>query len=182
MSIGLPLSIAIPATTTSAGIITLANALGGTPDLPLVLGIGNPNVLVSGTPAAGQVLTASSGAAATWTTPAGTSSTAKRVVLGTDGATVTPNSATTDIFRVIIAGNRTFAVPSGTPVDGQQMVLEITQDGTGGRTGTFATGYGFSTDIPAPTLSTAAGATDIIGIQYNAASSKWRVLGIVKGF
>jgi hypothetical protein len=174
------LVIATNATSAAPGIVQIAGDFGGSATTPLVTGING--VPVTGTPTAGQVLTASSGTAAAWATPAGTTSTAKRVVTDTYSATLTPNSTTTDIYRITLTGSPTLATPSGTPVDGQQMQMNFIQDGSGSRVITYSTGYSFSTDIPSPTLTTTPGATDILGFQYASASGKWRLLGLVKGF
>lgn len=100
----------------------------------------------------------------------------------TDAATITPNCDTTDIATVTIAGNRTFANPTGTPGDGQKLLLRVTQDATGSRTLAFGTSYKFGTDIPSITLSTTAGATDYIGFVYNLATTHWDVVVVVKGY
>jgi len=80
-----------------------------------------------------------------------------------DGSTITPNCDTTDIGTVTLGGNRTMAAPSGTPYNGQQLVLRIDQ-GSGNRTLTWNSAYRFSGGT-APTLSTGAGATDYLGFQ-----------------
>lgn len=106
----------------------------------------------------------------------------KRVVALTDGATITPNGDTTDMGTVTIAGNRTMAAPTGTPTGGQQLMLRIKQDATGSRTITWNAIYRFSTDVPNPTLSTAASKTDYIGFQYNAADAVWDCLAVARGY
>lgn len=90
--------------------------------------------------------------------------------------TVTPNGATTDIGTLTLnTATTTLAAPSGTPYDGQQLVFRLTQDGTGGRLVTWNAIYAFSGG-GTPTLSTAAGSTDIFAFQYNSATSKWECL------
>ncbi len=106
----------------------------------------------------------------------------KRVVALTDGATITPDADVTDMGTVTIAANRTMAAPTGTPTGGQQLMLRIKQDGTGNRTITWNAIYRFSTDVPNPTLSTAATKTDYIGFQYNAADSTWDCLAVARGY
>jgi hypothetical protein len=96
----------------------------------------------------------------------------RRVVGLTDGATITPDSSTTDIGYVTLGGNRTMAAPTGTPVDGQKLILEIVQDGTGSRTLTWNSAYRFSA-ATSPTLTTTASKTDYFGFIWNAGSSKW---------
>jgi hypothetical protein len=96
----------------------------------------------------------------------------KRVTTLTDAATITPNADTTDIAKLTIAGNRTMAVPSGTPIAGQQLQMHITQDSTGSRTITWNAVYRFS-GATATTLTTTPAKTDYLGFQYNAVSSTW---------
>jgi hypothetical protein len=106
----------------------------------------------------------------------------KRVYTDTFATTLTPNCGTTDLYRVVATANFTLNIPSGTPVDGQVMQVNIIQDSTGGRTIAFGTGYAFSTAIPSPTLTTAANATDVLLFQYSASAGKWRLVGFVAGF
>lgn len=106
----------------------------------------------------------------------------RRVVNVAYAATITPNAQTTDVARIVLTGSPTIATPSGTPYDGQQMLLELIQDGTGNRTVTWGAGYVFSDDVPVPTLSTTAGKTDLVGIQYSTANSKWKVLATPRGY
>lgn len=99
----------------------------------------------------------------------------------TDGATVTPDPTTLDIGLWTIAGNRTVAAPtltsSGNPpvVDGQQLLLRITQDATGTRIPTWNAIYRFPNGVT-PTLSTTPSKTDILLFQYNLADAKWDCL------
>lgn len=107
---------------------------------------------------------------------------AKRVYTDTFSTSLTPNCNTTDIYRVVLTGNFTLNVFSGTPIDGQALQTHFIQDTTGGRTITFATGFAFSTGIPAPTLSTAGGAKDVLGWQYSASKGEWALYGSILGF
>ena len=77
----------------------------------------------------------------------------------TDGATITPNFNSARRFTLTIGGNRTLANPSNQRA-GQDVVIVITQDGTGGRTLAYGSAWKFPGG--APTLSTAAGAVDVI--------------------
>lgn len=61
------------ATTSSKGVVQLAGDLGGTAGSPSVAKVNG--VAVTGTPTSGQVITATSGTAATWQTPSGGGST-----------------------------------------------------------------------------------------------------------
>ena len=181
-----PALFAPPALTTQPGLIQLAGAFGGTYLLPTVLTIGANNVVLpitAGT--AGQVLALTDATHLAWTTPSagGGGSSAQRVVTDTWSTSLTPNSATTDIYRVILSGTgTTINTPSGTPTDGQKIQIRPIQDGTGSRTVTWGPGYAFSTDNPVPTLSTANGALDIFVYQYDANKSKWLLEGGSRGY
>jgi hypothetical protein len=80
-------------------------------------------------------------------------------------------------YTVTLGGNRTIDAPSS-PTSGQMIVFRLKQDGTGGRTVTWDAIYRFSSDIPTPTLSAAAGYTDYVSFMYNAADVKWDVIGV----
>lgn len=100
-----------------------------------------------------------------------------------DGPTIAVNAAAGNDFYVTLAGNRTMAAPSS-PVDGQKITFEITQDSTGGRLLSWAAGtggYSFGSSS-APTLSTAAAAADQVGFRYSARKQRWLFLGSVGGF
>jgi len=105
-----------------------------------------------------------------------------RVVALTDAVTITPKCTTTDLGVVTLGGNRTIANPSGVAAAGQELRLRLKQDATGSRTVTWDTKYRFSTDIPRPTLSTAAGKTDYVRFIYNSDDDKWDCQQVVRGF
>lgn len=101
----------------------------------------------------------------------------------TDAATIAVNAALGNDFYVTLGGNRTMGAPSS-PSDGQKITFEIIQDGTGSRTLTWtggAGGYAFGSGS-APTLSTAAGATDQAAFRYSARKNAWLYLGTTGGF
>src|ERR1700730_9802791 len=78
----------------------------------------------------------------------------------TFGSTITPNFSSGNIFTVTLTGNATLANPSNL-VAGQCGQIFITQDSTGSRT----LAYGSEWKFPGgtfPTLTTTAGATDIL--------------------
>lgn len=105
------------------------------------------------------------------------------VVAMTDGATITPNVDQGDVFTVTLAGNRNLANPTGTPTNGQKMMIRFRQDGTGNRTITHTgSQYRFGTDITGVTLTTTAAKTDYVGYVYHSADSKWDVIAFVKGY
>jgi hypothetical protein len=78
----------------------------------------------------------------------------------TDGATLNWDTSLGQVAQVTLGGNRTFAAPTNL-VNGGFYSLLIIQDGTGSRTISWNAVFDF-TGGTAPTLSTAAGAKDII--------------------
>lgn len=104
-------------------------------------------------------------------------------VLLVDAAVVATDAATGSHFRVILGGDRTLGAPTN-PADGQRVLWEFIQDGTGGRILTLASGPGgFVLGADGPVvLSTAPGVRDFLGAIYSAALNRWLVLALAKGF
>ena len=86
----------------------------------------------------------------------------------TDGATITPNFATSNNFSVTLGGNRTLANPTNQTA-GQSGVIVITQDGTGSRTLAYGSNFKFPGGT-APTLTTTANAVDVLAYYVESAS------------
>lgn len=80
-------------------------------------------------------------------------------------------------FTTTMNGNRTLGAPSNAK-PGQSGVIEILQDGTGGRTLAFASAWVFAGGVD-PTLSTAAGARDVLA--YTVLSSGVILGNLLKG-
>lgn len=99
----------------------------------------------------------------------------------TDGATINTNAALGNHFRVTLGGNRTLANPTNA-IDGQKILFEITQDGSGSRTLTLGNKFAFGSDITELTLSTAINKKDFLGVQYNLAADKFYVIAVAKGY
>jgi hypothetical protein len=78
----------------------------------------------------------------------------------TDAATIATDAALSTTFTVTLSGNRTLAAPTG-GVAGMAYRWVIRQDGTGGRTLAFDAAFRFPGGAD-PTLSTAAGAVDVV--------------------
>jgi len=78
----------------------------------------------------------------------------------TDGAAIAVNFASSNNFSVTLGGNRTLSNPTNV-VAGQSGFIAVTQDGTGSRTLAYSSNWDFASGS-APTLTTTAGATDII--------------------
>jgi hypothetical protein len=66
--------------------------------------------------------------------------------------------------------------------DGQKCQIELLQDSTGSRIVTLGTGFAFGTDITSYTATTTASKTDYLGVVYDNASAKYRILAISKGY
>lgn len=77
-----------------------------------------------------------------------------------DGANITADMDTGDLFTVTLGGNRTLANPSNL-IAGQSGTIFIIQDGTGSRTLAYGSYWDFAAGT-APTLTTAANAVDRI--------------------
>jgi hypothetical protein len=101
--------------------------------------------------------------------------------LSQSAGAVAVNAALGNDFRLTLtASGWTISNPSNS-VDGQRIDFQLTQDGTGSRTVSWGTSYSFGTS-GAPTLTTTASKTDIVGFAYNATLTKWLYLGSSLGF
>jgi hypothetical protein len=97
---------------------------------------------------------------------------------GTSG-TLTPNSDTTDIFNAFaLDGTTTLDVPSGTPIDGQRLILRLRDDGTA-RALTWTTTSGgyrvIGTTLPSTTTISK---LLYVGCVYNSTDSFWDVVAV----
>jgi len=106
---------------------------------------------------------------------------APAVVVLTDAVTIAVDASLGNDFRVTISASRTMGNPSN-PVDGQQIIFQVTQGSGGSSAITWGSGYEFSAGLPQPTLSTTAGQLDLLGFIYNAAKGKWLLAAFVNGF
>jgi hypothetical protein len=107
------------------------------------------------------------------------------VVALADAATILVDGAALGrVFAVTLGGNRTLGNPSGltAAMDGRVIIFRVKQDGTGSRTLGYGSMYRFSTAVPSPTLSTAAGKEDYIGFIYNHAATKMDALAFNPGY
>lgn len=105
----------------------------------------------------------------------------QNVVALTDAATINTDASAGNIFKVTLGGNRTIAAPAN-PAPGQKLLYRFTQDATGSRTLTWNAVFKFTTDVPAPTLSTAAGKTDYVGFIYDADKTQWECVAVSRGY
>jgi hypothetical protein len=86
----------------------------------------------------------------------------------TDGATISVDASLSNNFTVTLGGNRTLSNPSNLTA-GMVLNFAITQDGTGARTLAYGTVFKFAGGA-APTLSTTAGAKDLMSCYYDGAA------------
>lgn len=109
--------------------------------------------------------------------------TAKRVsprvaTLTVSSATYTPAGDTTDLALIASpTADFTVAAPTGTPVDGQKLMLRITSSGTG-RTPTWNSAYLSSGIATLPASALPASKTVTLGFTWDASPSKWVLLAL----
>jgi hypothetical protein len=99
----------------------------------------------------------------------------------TDQATLATDAALGNYFRVTLGGNRTLGNPTNA-VDGQKIMWELIQDGSGSRTITLDTKFALGTDITAVVLTTTLNKRDFLGVVYNSTADKFYVIAFVKGY
>lgn len=106
---------------------------------------------------------------------------AKRVTSEASNATPTPNADTTDVHIITaLAAGATFAAPTGTPTQGQQLIIRIKDNGTA-RSLAWNAAYRASTDLTLPTT-TILSKTIYCGFIYNSTDSKWDLLAKLDNF
>ena len=98
-----------------------------------------------------------------------------------DAPTILTNVALASTFRVILGGDRTLGDPTGM-VDGDRVIWEFIQDGTGGRMITLGPAFRFGTDISAITLSSPPNKRDFMGAIYNGEEDCWYVIAYIRGY
>lgn len=96
----------------------------------------------------------------------------------TTAATITPNADTTDMHIVTALGeNAAIAAPTGTPVDGQNLVIRVKATGAS-RTLTWNAAYR-AVGVTLPT-SVPQDKTYYIGFKYNSADAKFDCLAVAR--
>lgn len=102
----------------------------------------------------------------------------KRVSTVTDAATITPTGDSSDLYTVTALGQAaTIAAPSGTPTNGQTLVLRFLDNGTA-RALTWNSIYA-AIGVTLPTT-TVLSKYLYVGCIYNSTSSKWDVLAVLQ--
>ncbi len=108
---------------------------------------------------------------------------AKRVVVLTDATSITINTSTTDLARQTntqALGTLTFNAPTGSPVDGQQIIVRITS--TNAHSISWNSIFRGSTDLALPTALSGSSKEDYFGFIYDAISTKWDLIAKNFGF
>lgn len=94
----------------------------------------------------------------------------------TSAGTITPTSDASDMYRVTaLATNATIGAPTGTPTDGQKLLLRIKDDGTARTLSWNAIYRPIGVTLPSTTT---AGKTLYVGLIFNSADTKWDVLAV----
>lgn len=107
----------------------------------------------------------------------------QRVVVITDGTTVTINSDTTDIATQSNSqsvGTLTIAAPTGTPANGQKLIFRLLS--TNVQTFSWNAAFQGSTDLALPTTSSGSSKYDYMGFIWNSTNSKWQILAKNMGY
>lgn len=112
-------------------------------------------------------------------TISGTRINPRAVAAGATSGTITPNGDTTDVFNAFgLTGAITVATPSGTPVDGQRLMLRFEDNGTGrGITWTTSSGAFRAVGITLPTTTVASKVT-YVGCVYNSTDIFWDAIAV----
>ncbi len=158
---------------------------GPTGSLPADLGRRSALKKALGLAAAGAV--GGSALAETFASPASAATTtetgaiAPAVVNLTDAPTIAVDASLGNDFRVTIAASRAMGNPVNA-VDGQKILMQITQGPAGSSTVTWGSSYEFCAALPQPASSTTAGQTDLLAFVYNGTKSKWLLVAVVNGF
>lgn len=105
--------------------------------------------------------------------------TSVRVVTGGSSGTLTINSSTTDIYSSLaLTGDITLAQPSGTPTDGQKLIIRLRDDGTSRSiawTDTSGAFRALGTILP---TATTISKIIYVGCLYNGTDSFWDVIAV----
>jgi hypothetical protein len=160
----------------ASGLTTAANVLiNATGELVISPGAG---IFANGSlGTAGQVLS-SNGTSVYWTTVA---TGGVRSVSITTASTITPTSDTADQYNVtaLASSPATIAAPSGSPTNGQKLVIRLKDNGTGRTLNWTTTSGGYRAIGVTLPNTTVANKTTYVGCIYNATDTFWDVVASV---
>ena len=106
-----------------------------------------------------------------------------RVVTIVNGTSITIDGTTTDIavqFNTQSVGTLTVNAPTGTPVDGQKILLRLNSLNI--QTFSWNSVFSGSTTTPLPVFSSGGSLYDYFGFIYNSTSNKWNLVAYNVGF
>jgi hypothetical protein len=106
-----------------------------------------------------------------------------RVTTIADATTLTVNADTTDIAvqaNTQVAGTLTIGAPTGTPTNGQRLIIRIRS--TNVQTFSWNAAFAGSSDLALPTATSGSSLYDYVGFLYNSTASKWQLVAKVFGF
>lgn len=98
----------------------------------------------------------------------------------TYSATPTISWTSKDVTKITLTGNA--VITNSGAVDGQKMILQLIQGGSGSYTVTFTSETVFGTSFTSITLSTAVGKMDMIGLVYSSSNSKYNIVSFAAGY
>ena len=101
------------------------------------------------------------------------------VAASATSGSLTPNGDTTDVYNAMgLTGAITLNAPSGTPVDGQKLIIRLEDNGTGrGITWTTSSGAFRAVGVTLPTTTTAS-KVSYIGCVYNSTDVFWDIIAV----
>lgn len=103
---------------------------------------------------------------------------APRVTSAASSATPTPNCDTTDHFQLTaLAAAATFGAPTGTPANGQRLVIRITDNGTARALSWNAIYRPIGSALPTTTV---INKTVYVGLIYNSLATKWDCVAVAQ--
>ena len=119
----------------------------------------------------GRLTSASNGA--TWHAPV-------VQTLGSLSGSQSVSWTSTDVTSITLTGNIT--ITNSGAVNGQKMLFEFTQGGSGSYTVSFTSETEYGTDLTSYTPSTTVGKTDMVGMIYSSVNSKYNVVSYARGY
>lgn len=164
------------ATALAKGTIQLTGDLGGTADSPTV-----PALQAKEDAANKGIASGYAGLDSSAKVPNAQLPVARTPVQLTDAATIATDASLGNHFYVTLAASRILGAPTN-PQDGQRVMWEFIQGGSGSNTITLDSVFGLGTDVSNVVLTTIAGKRDYMGAVYNQAANKWFVIAFIRGY